>query len=391
MTTLFIAFRLLWKRKAANFALLLQVLISVVMLAQVYAFITEHYDNVRAVNELPVGNSSVLHTFDYYSPDRVAQHLSASPAVASIGNVHMGNVYYNNTDCNLAFYNKNIITHYSPELKAGIWLSDYVQDNHHIPAVISDNLGADVGSQISIRLPSRRQMTVMVVGILKQPTQYLFPSGSASPQFFSASSVIDNSPVVILREEDIDHFEVFREKNNLDLSRNLFIFLRPGYENAKIKEAMKDWNKYGEITPISSLVSTYTHNANIIIVGGLITFGVFFSLAITSVLSNNVIQSMKNRYIFTVYYLLGMSWKSIALTELVRTGILIVCMVVLSALAGQFGLLMLEWMTPARITAFYGIALLYIIMVFAIIGSVFLYKLMRNDISVSLKELQHGE
>lgn len=39
MTTLFIALKLLWRRKAANFVLLLQVLVSVAMLAQMYVFL----------------------------------------------------------------------------------------------------------------------------------------------------------------------------------------------------------------------------------------------------------------------------------------------------------------------------------------------------------------
>lgn len=66
MTTLFIALKLLWRRKAANFVLLLQVLVSVAMLAQMYVFLVDHLDNVRAVGELPTENALVLPVFEYY-------------------------------------------------------------------------------------------------------------------------------------------------------------------------------------------------------------------------------------------------------------------------------------------------------------------------------------
>ena len=63
MTTLFIALKLLWRRKVANFVLLLQVLVSVAMLAQMYVFLVDHLDNVRAVGELPTENALVLPVF----------------------------------------------------------------------------------------------------------------------------------------------------------------------------------------------------------------------------------------------------------------------------------------------------------------------------------------
>ena len=75
MTTLFIALKLLWRRKAANFVLLLQVLVSVAMLAQMYVFLVDHLDNVRAVGELPTENALVLPVFEYYPPAYAAERL----------------------------------------------------------------------------------------------------------------------------------------------------------------------------------------------------------------------------------------------------------------------------------------------------------------------------
>lgn len=52
---------------------------------------------------------------------------------------------------------------------------------------------------------------------------------------------------------------------------------------------------------------------------------------------------------------------------------------------------MLEWMSPLRAVLFYGIVLLYLLVMFAAVGAGFLLRLMRTDISTSLKELHQGE
>ncbi len=80
----------------------------------------------------------------------------------------------------------------------------------------------------------------------------------------------------------------------------------------------------------------------------------FLLLAATGVLSNNVIQSLRNRRQFTVYYLLGMNWKKGAAVEACRVGILILITMALSFILGKLGLLMLEWMTPERALQFLG-------------------------------------
>lgn len=100
---------------------------------------------------------------------------------------------------------------------------------------------------------------------------------------------------------------------------------------------------------------------------------------------------MRNRKLFTVYYLLGMDWKKGVLAEIIRVVILLTVTMALCVVAGQYGLLMLDWMTPRRAVLFYGVVFLYIVCMFAAVGARFLVKLMREDISTSLKELHQGE
>ncbi len=392
MTTLFIAFKLLWKRKLANITLVLQIMLSILMLAQLFVFIVDHLDNMRAVNELPVKNTIVLHVFDYYTVENVTQQIMSSPQIDSIGSVAMSAITCKDIPCNLAVYSESIISRYTPTLESGSWLSDWpAASGDTIPAVISDDFGLKAGSTVEIQLPNGKVRRIAIVGILGKPTQYLYPSGSASPAYFTAKSVISQDPVVIIRDTDLQDASILESSAQSTDAKNLFIFLKPEASQADVDAAMKMWNRYGETTPMQSLISTYNKDTNELIGSGTIMFVVFLLLAVTGVLSNHVIQTLRNRRLFTVYYLLGMNGRKGAVIELYRLVILVMITMALSFLAGKCGLLMLQWMTHARASLFYGIAFLYIVIMFSAISAGSLLKLIREDISGTLKDLQQGE
>ncbi len=392
MTTLFIALKLLWRRKAANFVLLLQVLVSVVMLAQMYVFLFDHLDNVRAVGELPTENALVLPVFEYYTPAYAAERLEASPLVEEVAAVDTGGGSCNDTDCHIAIYGDGIVRHYTPALQSGGWLEGEAEmEDGVLPAVVSQEVGLRVGDTGTVRLNTGDTARIRVVGVLKRPTQYLYPTGSASPAYFSADFVISQEPAVLLRARDAAQSEAFQSASSFRTSKNLFIFLRPGITDAQYEGALEEWNRYGEITSAASLISTYTEKANTLITAGLLTFCVFTALAMTSVVGSNVIQALRNRKLFTVYYLLGMDWRRSAFIEATRVGLLLIPMMAMVVAAGQGGLLMMEWMTPARAKWFYGISFLYVLLMFASVGAVFIWRLTREDLSAALKALQKGE
>jgi len=349
-------------------------------------------DNIRAVNELPIKNTIVLNVFEYYTMEYATQQIQFSPQIDDIGKVSMSNITCNNIACNLAVYNDGIINHYAPELQSGSWLSDYsTLGDGTIPAVVSDNLRLKVGNTTEIYLSNEKEYRIAVVGILKKPTQYLYPSGAASPEFFTAKSVISQEPVIIIPDIDFGDTSVFEPPIGLSIPKVLFIFLKSNVTDVDINSVMKDWNKYGEVTPMALLISTYNKETNRMISSGLILFIVFLSLAATSVLSNNVIQNIRNRKLFTVYYLLGMNWRKGAVIEICRVSVIIIITMALSLIAGRFGLLMLQWMTPMRAFIFYGFVFLYNVVMFTTVGAGFLIKLIREDISETLKDLHQGE
>lgn len=393
MAIVLIALKLLWKRKLTNIVLIVQILLSVIMLAQVFVAIEDYLDNLQAVNELPVNDTIVLSLFDYYDPEYAAQQILSSPQVDSIGRVYMNeNTFCNNMPCNLAAYNESIISRYSPGLQSGSWLSDRSSaGGKTVPAVVSGEIGLKIGDTADIGLPDGKTCRIAVVGILKEPTQYFFPSGSASPEYFSAESVISQKPVILVRDTDLGGPSVFAPPSYTPVITNMFIFLKQNTDDTNIDTAMRKWSKYGEATPMISLVSTFNKNTEQMIGGTTIMFVVFLSLAVIGVLSNNVIQSLRNRRLFAVYYLLGMNWKKGAAAEACRVGILIIITMLLTLVIGKLGLLMLTWMTPMRAFLFYGIVFLYLVVMFTAVGTGFIIKLVRDDLSESLKDLQQGE
>lgn len=400
MSILLLSTRMFWKRKAANIMLALQVVLSILALAPLFVYMADHYDNQEAVRQLPLHNAMVLTIHTYYSMEDVIAEIENSAPSVDTGRVHMYSATYNNRFYQVATYDKTLLNHYSPSLQSGIWFSNTstIDKIKNIPAVISSDSGLSIGDIISIRLDTTAsaatnelpingafsqpgvEVRVEIVGILKPPTQYLFPSGSASPQYFSAKSIISTYPAILLRDEDISdikaHFLGVDE-------RNVFLFTTD--ESVADETIVSNLARYGETTPMSSLVSYYFESTHVLIVSAAIIFSVFLTVAVVGILSNNVIQSLVNRRHFTVYYLLGMTWREAMVIEIIRMLLIILLSVLFTAIAGMFGLLMLEWMTPHRIALFFGTVFVYCLLIFATVGAGFLVQLMRGDMSVSLR------
>lgn len=375
-----------------NIVLMFEIVLSVVMLAQAYVFITKHMDNRRAVMELPKENAFVLSMFTYYDGQYVIDKVMQNPQVEGIGRIYLGSTTCNNAVCNLAVYSNEVIRHYTPSLQEGAWFSQNIKkDQESIQAVVSADIGLKIGQTVEIEVMDNKKLLIRVVGILKQPTQYLYPSGGASPARFSADLIIAQSSVVILSEKEYGDAADLIFPREIGIPENIFIFLNP-------KESYKDSNlslanlrKYGELTPMDSLISTYRKDTTILIVGGTIFFIVFFFLAVTGTISNYVMQQLKNRRLLTIYYLVGMNWRQAALIEMIRIMMMEIIVLTFCYFAGKYGLLMLEWMPPKRAALFYGLTFAYTLLMFFAIGAHFLLKLVRTDISLALKELQGEE
>ncbi|MDO5022598.1 MAG: hypothetical protein Q4E07_04595 [Eubacteriales bacterium] len=389
MKTLYIALTLLWKRKFSNAILALEILLSVFMLAQTFVFITDYIDNSKAMNELPKDNVFIFSTFSYCDKEEVKEKINRSPIVESADRVYMGGASFNGVDCNLVVYPQNIIAHYKPSLKKGAWFSSFKKtDMGILPAVISSEFGASVGETRSIYLPDKGDTKIYVTGILASPTQYLYPSGGASSGQFAVSSIIDQRPVIILREVDYGDMSALEPPSDLPLPENMFVFIKPSATQEEIITFKKNYGMYGEITDMNTLVVNFLSQSSLMINNGIAFFAVFFLLAVTSILSGSIMQTVYNKKLFTVYFMLGMNPKKGAVVELIRIFVIAILVIFLTFFAGRQGWLMLEWLSETRVRLFYIIAVSYSILILFAVSAYSVIKGARTDISASLKNLK---
>lgn len=390
MSTLLIAFRLLWKRKAANLLILLEVMVSVISLAQSFVFVMDYWDCVKGVSELPMEQTYALYRFDYYSEQEVIQQLEKDPLITGIGRVRWSVASFNSTGCELVTYNQPIIDHYKPALQSGRWLdSDSPQEDGIMEAVVSSNLKLKAGDTVVMDLPEG-SLEIRVIGILAEPTQYLYPSGAASPGYFSADMIISNQEAVLIREEDLAVKNIGSISKLTHEMPDLFLFTREGISDSEMQETLHKWNQYGEIGRMESVTSTFFSKSKDLINAGVVTFITWLCLTLTLVLVNNVMQSMRNERRFTIYYMCGMKWEKGAAIEATRIGLLILILLPMAVLAGNLGWLMIFWM-KSRAVLFYGLVSVYIILLFAAVSIGFLVKLTRTDVATKLKEIRQGE
>ena len=392
MRTLSIAFKLLWKRKITNAILIAEVILSIIMLAQLFVYVSNYSNNLNAIKELPQDHAYILNTFEYYDVNDVISALQENVHVESIDRIYMSSAICQDTQCNLVLYSESIISHYEPRLQSGVWLSSAQSPDSTVKsAVVSAEIGVKPGEIVEIRMPGNRREQIYVAGVLQTPTQYLFPSGGASAVNFSADLIIDHYPVVILNGEEFDDLSPFYPPTEPRFPENLFVFFQPNTMVSDIEKAATSWHKFGELSNTAQLIDNYQKNASELIMSGIIFFVVFFFLAVFCVLSNSVIQCFYNRSLFTIYYLLGMNWKRTAVVEIIRMFILVVIISALTVFVGKQGWLMLEWLSPQMISVFFRLTIVYTLLMFASVESSFIIKLTRTDLSGALKELQQGE
>lgn len=392
MKTLKIAVHLLWKRKLSNAILVLEIFLSVFMLAQMFVYITDYMDNIRAIDELPKNNTYIMNTFSYCNKEQILAAIQQDPAVDAVGRVFMGNTSCNQVASNLVVYPQSIIARYAPSLQSGEWLSTAAgSDSSVLPAVVSADIGLNVGEKADIYLPGKGLVSICVTGVLHTPTQYLFPSGGASASQFAVSSIISQYPVVILREVDYGDPSALIRSSDIGLPENFFVFFKNTVSQATIDVFRSTYGMYGEINSMDLLISNYHVQASTMIDSGIVFFLVFLLVAVTSILSNSVVEKMSNQRLFTIYYMLGMDWKKSIVVEALRILVLAFMVTCVSFIAGQSGWLMLEWMTAERVWLFYGIAITYTFLLLIVVSGVFLVKMVQTDISISLKSLHQGE
>ena len=124
MRSIMLAVSFLKKQWVMNVVLVVEILISVIMLSELFLFVSDRMDNQRAAEELQNNHLYVLSEFEYYAPqeERVMEALRADEAIQSIGKVDISSCTWNGQYFQLGLYNANLIGLYAPKCASGAWL-----------------------------------------------------------------------------------------------------------------------------------------------------------------------------------------------------------------------------------------------------------------------------
>lgn len=389
----FLSCRVLKKHIWTTMFTVVQIMLSLIALSTLSVFIFDNQNNVRAIKELPTENVYILTAFPYYDLSFVENEIQNTPGV-DLGKVScIPNVTVNEKICDLVVYDRIIIERYAPSLAHGNWLTECSSpEDDKIPAVVTADMGLKVGDCLTVALSSDAYITISVEGILKKPTQYLFPESYADPAYFKADMIISNDPAIIISSEHLTRISepdaCPEHPPKLMPMKSCFIFSKG---EALETAGEGKFDRLGKITPASDLISLYKSNMKDLIGAQTIIFLVFLQLAVTGVFSCYVIQAHRNRKMFTVYYLLGMDWKQAIMIESMRNILIVLIIMTLSFVLWKLGLIQLYWLNKAQIISFFLIVLAYIGTLFAFVSAIYLRKLIHEDVSVSLKDLQQWE
>lgn len=394
MVYFFISLKLIRKQIWTTLIVVVQIILSVISLSSLVVFIFDNQDNIRSMEELPTENTLVLTLFPYYDIGSVEKEIKNNPIVQSVGSIrYCPFSTCNGKKCNFATYNSAIIEKYKPSLASGNWFTEESAIvTNEIPAIISADMGLQVGEIADLSLRNNSNISIRVQGVLKKPTQYLYPVSYAGPKYFKADMLIANESVVIIPDEYIES-KILTNNNSsqfsdIEYTQNCFIFLNKSEDD---KAFIGKINRFGEITQMDRMISMYTDNTHNLIFSQTIIFSVLLLLAITGILCSDVIQIRKNRRVLTLYYLLGMDWKKCAKVEFIRNSIIIFVTMICCLMFAKLGLFPIYWLNETRVIIFFILVFLYVSALFALISAFFVGKLMHEDISLALKELHQGE
>lgn len=126
MRSIMLAVSFLKKQWVMNVVLVVEILISVIMLSELFLFVSDRMDNQRAAEELQNNHLYVLSEFEYYAPqeERVMEALRADEAIQSIGKVDISSCTWNGQYFQLGLYNANLIGLYAPKCASGANTAD---------------------------------------------------------------------------------------------------------------------------------------------------------------------------------------------------------------------------------------------------------------------------
>ncbi len=246
------------------------------------------------------------------------------------------------------FYDDELLSRYKPELKSGRWLS---KDSDELEIVIPEGMyGADVGDTIDLMMPqfnSQKQVTMRVVGILKDGTEIL---GRERPrEEFGDIYRFMYEPYYIKIEAESQYVflasasALNRLYPEVELIMDSAFFLSDDASEEKSAQLLKN---AAQLSPIIIIPLNDMNNNSIIylreqLLQLLPIVVVLLILVIVSAISVSAISTRQRFADYAKFYILGLQWKQCAAVNLLQSLVLSI-----AALGASFVLLIVARLTP---------------------------------------------
>lgn len=380
---LLIAMKFVKKQIVLNLIIVMEVLLSIVMLSELYVYVSDRIDNQRAAYELLNSKLFVVEAFEYEHSreNELMEKLIEEPNISKVGKADVLSCAIGEQEFYLGIYNEDLIDMYGPLMSEGSWFSRDMDTLQGVPGVVSADTGLSTGDRVEVFVEPNAVIDMQVIGVLATPTQYLLPTGMSD----SIDALISQQPVVLLNGATVPCLAQGAANNSFGTNA-LFVLTDLSKE-----QLIEKYNQYGYIQSINQMVERFVADSNELMICESFLLALFCVLAAIVILATEVMHYMSCRKKYTIYYLLGMQWKECVKIELIRHVLLIAIILILSILLDSYGLLQTAWLSDYRRVLFYAVVIVYLVLMFFGISAAFVYHLLHHDISVSLKNLHGGE
>ena len=332
---LYFAYKTIKKRLFLNAVLELQLLLCMALLFNIVSTVQFNLLNNKILSYSDINDDYYLFLYDQFAsmPDRpevfekvAKKELLKLDEISDIGEIKSLPIHYNNrnfdksTQCYI--YNQAIVDNMKCLLKKGIWFTEYKGEANIVPLIVCEKMGIKLNDTIEFYFPNKgtdisKPYTYkgVVIGVLNDLDYvYSFSKGGTMMGLDTLMKKVEDT--IIIPDFFIDEKII----KNADDYHGKMLFI-----NDKSEELEQKINELsiGIVTDIKKMSDVTSKNLASFLVSNGLVFIIFSLITMAGIGGNNGLQRITNEKNFSIYYMLGLSWKRCIQIELWRTIIMI--------------------------------------------------------------------
>ena len=258
--------------------------------------------------------------------------------INNIKNTNVGTVYYMIADCNgedipVICYNETIIN-YANIKHIGRWLDEYSNKEKIVPVIaVGDKYQLD--EKLVFKDKNNEDTNAIVIGIIEEDENILTFDTGADQSISSIDFFVSKPCCELIVPFECTKISSLSEKHDVGKaygvaieSHGEIIIPESDISDTELKKIF-EW--YGSIVDIKAMIHNYKENIHFDIIANGVVLAVFLVLTIAGVGGINGMQSRLNKKNYVIYYMIGMCRRSCAITEFLRSSLVVIAGILLSS------------------------------------------------------------